>query len=212
MAIARTGSHREATKHLAIARCYLRYHQDNGTVHFQDCDTKNQVADFLTKSLGRRPFKHLTDHAMGAKPKLDISLFSRNDWRWGFDKAHEHFSSGDEFDQARENQSVAASSNTKAFAARINRNQTEGENVFEDASNDVQGGMLKLNLVYCNTMQVPTHSRDVEECICSDIDDFLKYEQHCARVLEGVVSRDLKVEAKQYGKVIVLQSGLGRNA
>ena len=72
--------------------------------------------------------------------------------------------------------------------------------------------MLKLNLVYCNTMQVSTHSRGVEECICSDIDDFLKYEQHCARMLEGVVSTDLIVEAKQYGKLIVLQSRLGRDA
>ena len=62
--------------------------------------------------------------------------------------------------------------------------------------------LLILNLVYCNTMQVSTHSRGVEECVCSDI----------ARMLEGVASTDLKVEAKQYGKVIVLQSRLGKDA
>jgi hypothetical protein len=36
-AIAWTASHREATKHMAIARSFLRYHHENGTVSIQDC-------------------------------------------------------------------------------------------------------------------------------------------------------------------------------
>jgi len=32
----------------------------------------------------------------------------------------------------------------------------------------------------------------------------VKYEHHCSRVVEETMLRDLKVEAKQYGSVIVL--------
>jgi hypothetical protein len=39
------------------------------------------VADFLTKSLGRGPFKELTREAMGYTTKTDISRFGNNNWR-----------------------------------------------------------------------------------------------------------------------------------
>ena len=87
VAIARTGSHREATKHLAIARCFLRYHHENGTVYFKDCHTKNMVADFLTKSLGKIPFVELTDDAMGAQPKTDVYRYWRRDWKGEYERS-----------------------------------------------------------------------------------------------------------------------------
>ena len=64
-AIARSAAYREATKHLAIARHFVRYHHENGTVYFEDCTTQHQMADFLTKSLGAKQFMALTDAAMG---------------------------------------------------------------------------------------------------------------------------------------------------
>jgi hypothetical protein len=64
--------------------------------------------------------------------------------------------------------------------------------------------MKKVSLIYCNTMLIPTASSQNEEIVCTDIDDFVKYEHHCSRVVEEMMLRDLKVEAKQYGSVIVL--------
>ena len=63
--IARTAAYHEATKHTMIARCFLRYHHENGTVAFVDCYTTMQVADFLTKPLGPTQFVKLIDEAMG---------------------------------------------------------------------------------------------------------------------------------------------------
>ncbi len=41
--------------------------------------------------------------------------------------------------------------------------------------------------------------------MCTDIDYFVKYEHHCSRVVEDVLTHDLKVEAKDYGSVILLK-------
>ena len=87
-AIARTAAHREATKHLAIARNFVRYHHENGTVYFEDCTTKNQIADFLTKSLGSKAFWELTDDAMGKNTKLSRDKYARRDWKAEYDNKY----------------------------------------------------------------------------------------------------------------------------
>ncbi len=50
---------------MAIARSFLRYHHENGTVSIQDCYTHMQVADFLTKPLGAQVHDKLVNEAMG---------------------------------------------------------------------------------------------------------------------------------------------------
>jgi hypothetical protein len=64
--------------------------------------------------------------------------------------------------------------------------------------------LKKVSLIYCNTMMIPRASSQSEEIVCTDIDDFVKYEHHCSRIVEETLLRDFKVEAKQYGSVIVL--------
>jgi hypothetical protein len=80
ISITRTGAQREATKHIAIARLFLRYHHGNGTVNVRQCHTKRQLADFLTKSLGRQPFKELTKDAMGVNVKTTTYKYGERDW------------------------------------------------------------------------------------------------------------------------------------
>lgn len=87
-AIAKTAAHREATKHMAIARAFLRYHHENGTVYITDCYTHMQVADFLTKSLGPQIHHKLIDEAMGKQMMVDIKRFSRRDWKQLYDEKH----------------------------------------------------------------------------------------------------------------------------
>jgi hypothetical protein len=89
ISIAKTGAQREATKHIAIARMFLRYHENHGTVKFRQCHMKKQLADFLMKSLGRQPFQQLTSEAMGYTVKKDIHHYGKRDWKSAYQESHE---------------------------------------------------------------------------------------------------------------------------
>ena len=54
-------------------------------------------------------------------------------------------------------------------------------------------------------MRVTSAPGGPTEFVCSDIDDFLKFERHRSLVCQETQERDLKVEKKNYGNVIVLE-------
>ena len=177
-AIARTAAHREATKHMAIARAFLRYHHENGTVYITDCFTHMQVADFLTKSLGAQIHTKLVNITVGEKEMKEITRFSRRDWKRLYDESHNK-----------------------------NNDIHKTETVDDDSHVDAQGGMLRnrlVDLVNLNCMKIPTVSCDVKCLMCDTIDDFIKYEQHRLNIISQVTSEDMKSENKYYGNVIVL--------
>ena len=98
----------------------------------------------------------------------------------------------------------------------------EGVNTFskEDAQlgymscvtrNEAQGGMKKVEcqetlkrveLVYCNTMRVPSTSGGPSTITCSDIEDFLRYEQHRLCINREYVENNMKVENNYYPDVV----------
>ena len=215
------------------------------------------MADFLTKPLGRQPFKYLTDEAMGATQKDSVFRFCRNDWAGNYERSLNKIEDDSEILQdkngleiqpetRREASPHAAASSRRTDLSRegadtatqkirgiqVSRKggvpQDQGDAEFDPGSKqktkstewpqaeasvnllkapkDVQGGMKKVSLVYCNTMMIPSATSQEEEFVCEDIDDFVKYEHHCLRVVEDTLLRDLKVEAKHYGRSIVLQS------
>ena len=53
-------------------------------------------------------------------------------------------------------------------------------------------------------MRIPSASGGHTEFICTDIDDFVRYEQYHSDLVSKVQEQDLKLERKQYGNVIVL--------
>ena len=186
-AIAKTAAHREATKHMAIARAFLRYHHENGTISMTDCYTHTQVADFLTKSLGAQIHHMLVDEATGKKEMKDITRFSRRDWRTAFDKG-----------------------------SRNIQQQEDTMTLNNIRPDDTQGGMLKSGLktlrrntrivdcVNINSMIIDTCSDDLSYLICDTIDDYIKYEHHRLNVVSQVCSEDMKTENTYYGNIITL--------
>ena len=188
-AIAKTAAHREATKHMAIARAFLRYHHENGTITMTDCYTYTQVADFLTKSLGAQIHHLLIDEAMGKKEMKNITRFSRRDWREAFDKANRR--------KQQEHDTMIV----------------ELDDVRPD---DTQGGMLKtglktlsvktrfVDLVNLNSMSVEAYSDDMRYLMCNTIEDYIKSEQHRLNIISQVTSEDMKTENTYYGNVMSL--------
>ena len=63
----------------------------------------------------------------------------------------------------------------------------------------------KVSISYCNAMRIPTALGGHEEIVCGDVDDYVKYEQYRSELVNNFEECDLKVEAKQYGNVIVLE-------
>ena len=55
-------------------------------------------------------------------------------------------------------------------------------------------------------MMVPSASTQDEEYVCEDINNFIKCDQHCSRVVQDFVLRDLKIEGKLYGKVVLVNT------
>jgi hypothetical protein len=185
-AIARTAAHREATKHMAIARAFLRiHHHESGSVHVTNCYTQYQVADFLTKPLGHQVFRKLVDEAIGKQEMKEIRRFARRNWQEEYDR--------------------------DAQVSKLQR--SEGvSNVLHD---DAQGGMLKVELidvVNLNRMKVVRCTRAKEDvdirvnaCVmCDTIDDYVKYEQHRLNVLNHVMAHDMKAEKREYNNIRVL--------
>ena len=187
-AIARTAAHREATKHIAIARSFLRYHHENGTVCFVDCYTTMQVADFLTKPLGHQIFHKLVKEAMGDAEQTDLTKFSRRDWK------------GKYAEEMLRKQQEQAEAETVCYT-----HTAESEQAC-DSPNDAQGGMLKyvyFNLVYCNTMRVKISVNELKEPHLADMNDYIRSEQHRSSLLYQAVMEDMKEQRRQYGDMLV---------
>jgi hypothetical protein len=183
-AIARSAAHREATKHMAIARAFLRYHQENGTISIMDCYTHMQLADFMTKALGPQQFETLAHEAMGFEAKRDLSKYARKNWREDYD------------DKMKQKQEMC-------FANMQDQHTEEKQRVPSGA----QGGMLKsmfVDLIYTNCMRVDTRVIGSNYVICDSIEEYMRYEQHRSHVVEQVTAEDMKVENKYYGNAILL--------
>ena len=188
-AIARTAAHREATKHMAIARSFLRYHQESGTVNFVDCYTNMQVADFLTKSLGHQTYSRLVSEAMGDTCKDDMSKYSRRNWKEKYEESIQQKLKEKELDDV-----------TGVSDVHV-------DHVVTSSRTDAQGGMLKyefVDLVYCNCMHVYTNNNG--QCVTSsDMDEYLASEQHRLNVVNQVTMEDMKVENRYYGNTVITE-------
>ena len=77
---------------------------------------------------------------------------------------------------------------------------------------EAQGGMLKVECqetlrhverIYCNTMRVSSTTGGPSTVTCSDIDDFLRYEQHRLYLNREYRENNMKVENKYYTEVVV---------
>jgi len=155
-AIARTASHREATKHLAIARYFVRYHHEHGTVCLADCTTQNQLADFLTKSLGGKSFKQLTDDAMGVQPMLSKDKYARRDWRSEYESKYRLVDKAGPDD--------VPGGMLKAVSTHLSKSKVY---------------RAIVSLIHTNSMLVDTTlTQEDAEYVCKDIDDFLDMERH----------------------------------
>jgi hypothetical protein len=117
---------------MVIARAFLQYHHENGTIYITDCFTHMQVADFLTKSLGAQIHTKLVNITIGDKEMKEITRFLRRDWKCLYDESHNKDKNND-----------------------IHETQILGDDLHTDA----QGGMLRnrlVDLVNLNCMKIPT--------------------------------------------------------
>jgi hypothetical protein len=225
ISIAKTGAQREATKHIAIARMFLRYHENHGTVKFRQCHTKKQLADFLTKSLGRQPFQQLTSEAMGYTVKKDLHHYGKRDWKSAYHEEHEQstvasasygiLDEGElttlskissDLDKATDSvraHQVTIDSSRESQVMSLQPSFASFNGSSSLAPNGVQGGMKKVALIYCNTMLVASATTQTQEIVCEDINDFIKYDRHYSRLVDETM---LDVQTKQYGTVTVVSS------
>ena len=196
VSIAKTAAHREATKHMAIARAFLRYHHENGTVSITDCYTVMQVADFLTKNLGVQVHQKLVDEATGKQEMKDVERFSRRDWKGIFDQT----------ETVQDDQTLVTDEDIQCHMTQ---------------HGDTQGGMLKdgrirknrlVDIVNLNCMIVESHDENVECLVCDTMEDYNKYvyessikdELHRLSIVNQVGREDLRYENKCYGNIIRL--------
>jgi hypothetical protein len=185
--IARSAAHREATKHMAIARSFLRYHHENGTVAFVDCYTTMQVADFLTKPLGPQTYHKLISEAMGDAEKDDVTKFARRDWKSMYMEGVQRRLKEKELEMESE----------KVEEVQIEQART----VLLDGA---QGGMLKyefVDTIYGNCMKVEVSEVGLNHVTCGSIEDYMGYEQHRSNILSQVAMEDMKFENKYYGNI-----------
>lgn len=199
-AIARSAAHREATKHMAIARSFLRYHHENGTVSIQDCYTNMQVADFLTKPLGAQVHDRLVNEAMGKEAKIDIFRFARRDWRALYDEKI----------ALKQKEMIDHDSDSECIQVDKIYLDSDSEHVNDTttSSADVQGGMLKcmfVDTIYMNVMRVDTAYEGPNYLVCDDIEEYLRFEQHRSSVVQRIQEEELSVENRYYGEMISLQ-------
>jgi hypothetical protein len=177
VAIARSAAHREATKHMAIARSFLRYHHEHGTVSVVDCYTHMQLADFLTKPLGPQQFMLLVNETMGYEEKNELGKFARRHW----EQEYEY----------------------KIKQQRAER----FDGVEQSSPEDAQGGMLNyvhVDVVYTNCMRVDTCYDGPNYLVCDSIEEYVRYEQHRSNIAQQVCVEDMKVENRNYGNIVTL--------
>ena len=177
VAIARSAAHREATKHMAIARSFLRYHHEHGTVSVVDCYTHMQLADFLTKPLGPQQFMLLVNETMGYEEKNELGKFARRHW----EQEYEY----------------------KIKQQRAER----FDGVEQSSPEDAQGGMLNyvhVDVVYTNCMRVDTCYDGPNYLVCDSIEEYVQYEQHRLNIAQQICVEDMKVENRNYGNTVTL--------
>jgi hypothetical protein len=159
-----------------------------------------QVADFLTKSLGAQVHHKLIDEAMGVNAMVNITRFSRRDWRRIYDEQH--------MQKINENvndvMSVSQDVDTEKMIINVQwMRHIDQRNILPD---DTQGGMLKsrlIDIVNLNCMCIPSHEESM--CVvCDTIEEYIRYEQHRLNVVNQITTEDMKAENKYYGNVIQL--------
>ena len=69
IALAQNAGYHARTKHVDIRHHFIRENVERGTVTIKYIDTKNQLADILTKSLGTKTLKFLREGS-GVKTKV----------------------------------------------------------------------------------------------------------------------------------------------
>jgi hypothetical protein len=203
-AIARTAAHREATKHMAIARSFLRYHHENGTVFIQDCYTHMQVADFLTKPLGAQIHDKLIHLAMGKEPQTGIEKFSRRMWQ---DLYQEKIQAEEELRAKSRSEQQSKKTEAELSSEKQSESTEVDIDTYVDTPNDAQGGMLKcmyIDVAYLNVMRIDTHHEGPNYLMCDSIEEYLRFEQHRSYLAQRVTEEDLSVEARYYGNVVQL--------
>jgi hypothetical protein len=72
IALAQNAGYHARTKHVDIRHHFIRENVERGTVTVEYVDTKNQLADILTKALGTKTLKFLRD-GNGIKAKVTVS-------------------------------------------------------------------------------------------------------------------------------------------
>ena len=55
----------DKSKHIILGYHYVKEQHAKGTITFQWVNSKEQLADFLTKPLATDAFQHISTHAMG---------------------------------------------------------------------------------------------------------------------------------------------------
>ncbi|KAE9186560.1 hypothetical protein PF005_g20804 [Phytophthora fragariae] len=71
IALAQNAGYHARTKHVDIRHHFIRENVERGTVKVEYVDTKNQLADMLTKALGTKTLKFLCD-GNGIKEKVTV--------------------------------------------------------------------------------------------------------------------------------------------
>uniref|UniRef100_H3H5K8 Reverse transcriptase Ty1/copia-type domain-containing protein n=1 Tax=Phytophthora ramorum TaxID=164328 RepID=H3H5K8_PHYRM len=71
IALAQNAGYHARTKHVDIRHHFIRENVERGTVTVEYVDTKNQLADILTKALGTKTLKYLRD-GNGIKDKITV--------------------------------------------------------------------------------------------------------------------------------------------
>ena len=69
IALAKNAGYNSRTKHIDIKHHFTRENVENGKVQVDYVDTKNQLADLLTKALGTKTLKFLCEKS-GIKKKV----------------------------------------------------------------------------------------------------------------------------------------------
>ena len=194
LAIARTAAHRETTKHMAIARAFLRYHHEHGSVAITNCYTQWQLADFLTKSLGPQSYHKLIEEAMGKQPMQDITRFSRRDWQGIYDDKHKL---------------VTRPENVRPDDVQGGMLKLYQQTLKQNAENK-KPKMVKVAGYNC--MLMDSMNDDVACYICDSIDEYVKCEQHRLHILGQTIAEDMKAEKRYYGNVINLNTTMIRTS
>jgi hypothetical protein len=200
-AIARSAAHREATKHIAIARCFLRYHQENGTVSVMDCYTHMQVADALTKPLGPQLFHKLVDEMMGVEEKKELGKFARRNWEEAY---------ANDIEKLKEKSAVALNqlSVEQAWYLECSKQDhpevAQGGMLKSDLLHDKKVSNLYVDVVYMNCMKLEQHVDGPNHIWCDSVEEYLRYEQHRSDLAQYVRQNDMKVENKYYGNVVAV--------